>query len=335
MSTVPVPEGFTARSATMEDVDIAADLFKTYGLTTAGAEDINAEETRNVWQSPGFNPATDIQLVFTPAGQLAAYVETWVNSKPPVHPFIWACVHPDFMGQGLGTYVTAWGEGRCRQVIEILPADVRFAPRVGAYSINQPAHQLFEDLNWTYIRSFYTMRIDMDSAPDAPQWPEEIELRPYTSENLREVYTAHREAFQDHFGYVEQPFESGLEQFKHGLENDTQHDPNLWFVAWHGNEIAGYCLCRASSFSDHASGLVNILGVRRNWRKQGLGLALLRHAFGEFHRRGQIHVELGVDAKNLTGALRLYEKAGMHVHRQNDIFEKEMRPGREVSVESL
>ena len=48
-----------------------------------------------------------------------------------------------------------------------------------------------------------------------------------------------------------------------------------------------------------------------------------------------MHVELGVDAKNLTGALRLYEKAGMHVHRQNDIFEKEMRPGREVAVESL
>jgi len=71
MNRASLPEGFTARSATLEDVDIAADLFKTYGLATAGADDINAEETRNVWQSPGFSPATDIQLVFAQAGQLA------------------------------------------------------------------------------------------------------------------------------------------------------------------------------------------------------------------------------------------------------------------------
>jgi hypothetical protein len=36
-----------------------------------------------------------------------------------------------------------------------------------------------------------------------------------------------------------------------------------------------------------------------------------------------------------TGALRLYEKAGMHVHRTFDLFEKEIRPGREISVERL
>ncbi len=335
MNTLTLPEGFIARSAALDDADIVADLFRIYSLATAGVEDLNAEETRNSWQSPGFNPDTDIRLVFTTDGQLAAYVEVWVNSKLPVHPFIWACVHPNFIGKGLGTYVTAWGEERCRQVIDILPADLRLAARVASFSTNQPARHLFEELKWTHIRSYYTMRIDMVSAPSMPVWSEGIELRPYTSENLRTVYSAHREAFRDHFGYVEVPFESGLEQFKHNLENDPQHDPSLWFIAWDGNEIAGYCLCRASSPSDHEAGYVNILGVRRAWRKHGLGLALLQYAFGEFYRRGQMHVELGVDADSLTGALRLYEKAGMYIHRQNDMFEKELRPGREVAVESL
>jgi len=335
MNALNLPEGFTIRSATLDDVDIAADLFKTYASATAGVEDINAEETRNAWQSPGFNPGTDIHMVFTRAGQLVAYAEAWVNSKLPVHPFIWACVHPNFTGKGLGTYITSWGEERCRQLINVLPADLRLAARAGAFSTNQPAHQLFEDMNWIYIRSYYFMRIDMESIPPMPNWPDGINLRPYESENLREVYSAHREAFRDHFGYVELPFESGLEQFKHGLENDPQFDPSLWFIAWDGNEIAGYCLCRTASPSDHEAGYVNVLGVRRAWRKHGLGLAFLQHAFGEFHRRGQMHVELGVDAKNLTGALRVYEKAGMHVHRQTDLFEKELRPGREIAIESL
>ncbi len=66
-----------------------------------------------------------------------------------------------------------------------------------------------------------------------------------------------------------------------------------------------------------------------------MGLAFLQHSFGEFYRRGKRKVSLGVDAENLTGALRLYEKAGMHVHRQFDTYEKEIRPGVEISVQSL
>ena len=80
---------------------------------------------------------------------------------------------------------------------------------------------------------------------------------------------------------------------------------------------------------------MNILGVRGPWRKRGIGLALLRHAFGEFYRRGKRKAGLGVDAENLTGALRLYKNAGMHVHQAFNIFEKEIRPGREISVQSL
>jgi ribosomal protein S18 acetylase RimI-like enzyme len=75
--------------------------------------------------------------------------------------------------------------------------------------------------------------------------------------------------------------------------------------------------------------------VRRHWRKRGIGLALLLHAFGELYRRGQRKAGLGVDAENLTGALRLYESAGMHVHQASDLFEKEIRPGKEISVQSL
>ena len=102
-----------------------------------------------------------------------------------------------------------------------------------------------------------------------------------------------------------------------------------------GDEIAGISLCRPSSYDDPDLGWVNILGVRREWRKRGIGLALLQHSFGEFYRRGKRKVGLGVDAENLTGALKLYEQAGMHIHLAFDLFEKTIRSGREISVESL
>jgi ribosomal protein S18 acetylase RimI-like enzyme len=102
-----------------------------------------------------------------------------------------------------------------------------------------------------------------------------------------------------------------------------------------GDEVAGISLCPPHSIDDSEVGWVGTLGVRRPWRKRGLGLALLRHSFNEFYRRGKRKVGLGVDAENLTGALRLYENAGMHVEQAFDQYEKELRPGREISVQSL
>jgi hypothetical protein len=50
---------------------------------------------------------------------------------------------------------------------------------------------------------------------------------------------------------------------------------------------------------------------------------------------GKARAGLGVDAQSLTGATRLYEKAGMHVAREFLAYEKELRPGRDISKKSL
>lgn len=64
-------------------------------------------------------------------------------------------------------------------------------------------------------------------------------------------------------------------------------------------------------------------------------VARARSAFGEFYRRGIKKVSLNVDGESLTGAIRLYEKVGMHVVRQQYSYEKQMRPGRELGTQSL
>jgi ribosomal protein S18 acetylase RimI-like enzyme len=80
---------------------------------------------------------------------------------------------------------------------------------------------------------------------------------------------------------------------------------------------------------------VHSLGVKRPWRRQGIALAMLRHTFGEFYRRGIHKVGLGVDGQSLTGATRLYEKAGMHPVYEETLYEKELRPGVELATQSL
>ena len=83
----------------------------------------------------------------------------------------------------------------------------------------------------------------------------------------------------------------------------------------------GIVIARAAEY-EPGLGWVRILGVLPEYRQLGLGQALLRHTFAEFERRGFDAVGLGVDAENPTGAVRVYERAGMHVERTNLLFQK-------------
>ncbi|MEP7135200.1 MAG: GNAT family N-acetyltransferase [Chloroflexota bacterium] len=347
-----LPAGFTTRGAVLDDVEDALKMFNRWSRSVIGEDEItDAVGIRTEWSSPGFDPAEDIHLVFAllatsekfketsgvaPNGEMAGYIEVWTTAKPPVHPWIWARVDPRYEGLGIGTYLLTWGEERAKQALDRVPADLRFAPRVGAYRQAETSKKLFEDMGYQRIRSSYSMRIDMDTPPIAPEWPAGITLRIYNPEtDLEAVYRADDESFRDHFGHVDTPFEEGLKRFKHFMTGYEGFDPTLWFLAMDGEQVAGICLCRAQAYDDPEVGYVNILGVLRPWRKRGIGLALLRHAFGELYRRGKRKAGLGVDAENLTGALRLYENAGMHVHQAMDQFEKEIRAGKEISVQSL
>ena len=334
---VSLPEGFTVRGARLEDIEPALMLFNRWSRSVIGRDEItDAQAIRKEWKSPGFDPQEDICLVFAPNGDMAGYTEVWTTVKPPVHPWMWGRVDPDYEDLGIGTWMLHWAEARALRALKDVPADLRFAPRVGTFREAEKPKRLFDDMGYRHIRSSYQMLIEMDAPVPEPEFPEGITLRTFDpATDAEAVYRADIEAFRDHFGFVEPPFEEGFQRFRHFMMDYEGFDPSLWFLAMDGEEIAGINLCQSHSFDDPEVGWVSTLGVRRSWRKRGIGLALLRHLFHEFYRRGNRKVGLGVDAQNLTGALRLYESAGMHVHQAFDQYEKELRPGTEISVQSL
>ena len=75
------------------------------------------------------------------------------------------------------------------------------------------------------------------------------------------------------------------------------------------------------------AGYVDNLAVRPAWRRRGLGSRSCSEAFAEFARRGVTRVGLGVDAENPTGATRLYERAGMQVDWQDDVYARKLADG--------
>jgi mycothiol synthase len=331
-----LPEGFTARPASMGDLEAAVALFNACSRELIGKEQYEVDETRVEWSTPKFNLKTDTQVVLTPDGEIVGWVEVWDIAEPHVRISIWGRVHPNYRGQGIGTYLIRWAEDRASQAIPKAPPGSRVVVDHGVLHQDKLAQELLEKEGFKVVRHFWRMLIEMDKPPPAPKWPEGITVRTFVPQrDDRAVVAAVREAFKDHWGYIESPFEEQLQRWRHWINNSEDFDPSLWFLAMDGDEIAGVSLCWPKIPEDPNMGEVSTLGVRRPWRRRGLALALLHHSFGEFYRRGKTKVCLGVDSKSLTGATRLYQKAGMHVDRQHHIYEKELRSGKDLSTQSI
>jgi len=335
MPECSLPEGFTSRPATMDDVEAAVALANACSIEQIGKPEWSVDRFRTDWQAPNLHPETDLWVVFTPEAELVGYAGVW-DVGPHVQVFGWGNVHPECRGQGIGTYLARWVERRARQSIPKAPVGARVVLQQQASSTDQAAQQLLFAQGYQLVRHSLHMVIEMDGPPPAPAVPEGLIIRPLIrGREERDTILALREEFSDHWGVVERPLEEEYEEWMHEFENDPDCDPSLWFVAVDGDRIAGTAFCFAKMTEDPEMGSLFAMGVRRPWRRRGLALALLHHCFGELYRRGRRGVSLDVDAQSLTGATRLYERAGMHIQRQHHQYEKELRPGRDLSTQSL
>ena len=160
------------------------------------------------------------------------------------------------------------------------------------------------------------MEIELGETPEAA-WPDGVTVRTFEPGDEQTFYDVHQETFEDTW----EPIREAYDEWAHWLLGGPDFVPELWFLASAGEEPAGFALCHPYKTRPEL-GWVRILGVRRAWRRRGLGRALLLHAFRELSKRGMRHAGLGVDATSLTGANKLYEQVGMRVTARFDIHEK-------------
>ncbi len=322
----PLPASFIARQPAMDDVHAVTNLINAAEIAEYGRGTMTEEIVRTSWEDPDMDLAQDALLISTDDGRVVACAD--MGHRAHARVFGFATVHPDFCGRGLGSYLLAWLDAQSLRHVALAEPGVRVAMINWISSVSQPAKRLVEQDGYMLIRASWRMEINMTEPPAAPQWPGGIALRPFVvGQDERIVYDLDDEAFNDHWGHIPTSFE----HWKRWSVNLPGFDATLWFLAFDGDTLAGIALCRY----ENEDGWVDTLAVRRPYRHLGLGMALLLHSFAMFYQRGTRMVGLGVDAQNLTGATRLYQRAGMHVARQADLYEKELRPGRELSVQSL
>jgi ribosomal protein S18 acetylase RimI-like enzyme len=319
---VTLPPGFRLRPARDEDAAAAAALSREESLALVGFPSFSEERLLRFWTAPSVDREHDVAVVEAPDGRLAAC--RFVTAEPPfVSVFAIGFVGLPFHGQGIGATLVAENERRALRFVELAPSGRRVVIHAGAFAGEPRSRELFGACGYREVRQFQLMRIEFEGPPPVAEHLPGIALRRFDTGDERPVHETHLAAFADHWGEETPTYED----FNHHLFAAPDFDPGLWVLAWEGPSLAGYVGAVPESDERSSFGHVTLLGVRPEYRRRGIGEALLRSAFCALYERGKAGCDLHVDADSLTGATRLYERVGMTAYPRFTTWEKELRPG--------
>jgi mycothiol synthase len=310
-----------------EDLPVILDLINA-SKTVDGDErsDTLADVQRNYSHLVNCDPAQDMLFVEVngiPVGYCRLYWYQVKGSSARIYTGV-GFLRPEWRGKGLAHAMLRWSEAHLLSISAGHPED---GPRYyESFSSDSETGKvaLLEDMGYTPKRQFYVMvRPDLENIPEA-HLPEGIEVRPVRPEHYRPIWDALQEAFQDHWG-----FSPGSEEDYYNWQESPGFQPDLWQVAWDGDQVVGTVLAfidwNANQEYHRQRGWTEEISVRRLWRKKGIAKALLCRSLRDLKQRGMMEAALNVDTANLSGALRLYECVGFRPVKRNTLYRKEIK----------
>jgi mycothiol synthase len=311
----PTPEQPPTIIRPPRDDEVAAvtALLNACDVAEYGAPDTIEEDVATDWRREEFSLANDAWVAQGAAGRLVGYAYAGDQSRNgEIQGDLF--VHPASDGPAVARRLLDLVERRAAELVA--ERGYRESPRLAVYcsTVNVAKRALLAHDGFAVVRSLFRMQIDLSLGHRRLEPPPGIAIRTFRAGiDDQAMYDGMYEAFADHFHRRRET----LDQWRTRLMKRGDFDPSLWLLARDGEQVAGTLI--AYDFGD--LGWVQGLGVRRPWRGRGLGGALLSRAFDAFIKRDQPRAALGVDAQGETGALRVYERAGMQATRQHDLFE--------------
>lgn len=290
--------------------------------------DTLADITHNYSHLTNCDPYRDL-LIAEVDGLMVAYsrVTWWEEEATGCRIYqSFGFVRPEWRRKGLGRAILHHNQRRLREIASNHAAEKEATRFFEGFTTNFQVgnHALLKSEGYQPVRyGFMMVRPYVENVPDLPL-PPGIEVRPARPEQYRQIWDASQEAFRDHWGYVE-PQEEDYQ----GWLGDKSFQPDLWQVAWDGNEVAGMIL----NYIDHDEnetyhrkrGWTESISVRRPWRRKGLARALLARSIKMHRDLGMTETALGVDAENPNGALQLYESMGYQTIRELTTYRMPMK----------
>jgi mycothiol synthase len=341
-------ETLYTRPATLADLEAIVALVNQRSMTFAGMQTTTLARYQAWLDGTGLNLDTNSCLVSTTQGEIVGYCA--LNSSWP-HVQIWVklALCAAHQSWGIGAALLRWAETRAQEMLTAAPAGTRVVLNCDdAFNTDYATRDLLVVHGYIPVRQFIHLAIELDGPPPEPVWPDGVRVEAVRPEHWPKLDPALEEAFEDHWGVLRTDVmaELGLQEPQETDQADTDdtptqddslyfNTPGLCFVALAGENVVGSCLCNAKTIEIPGTGKLGSVSVRRPWRRQGIGLALIYQALGAFYRRGIRKIITDTDANSFTNAPRLYIKAGFSTFCQQDIYQKQVRSGKDLIRQTM
>jgi len=183
---------------------------------------------------------------------------------------------------------------------------------------------VLETEGYQAVRHFDNMLFRLDDVPDRAM-PAGLQIRPVQPEHYRNIWKAQKEVHQELFETVAENWTK--QRYETWLANPS-NTPQLWQVAWDGDQVAGMVLNRINEAENQERrrkrGYTEHIFVRRAWRQRGLASALVAQSLQILKAQGMEEAELGVDSENESGAHGFYKRMGYQTVSTDIWFRKPM-----------
>jgi len=307
-----LPDGYTVRAAARDDAAAITEMFVEHEMLMSGQVESTVEDLYDHWTTPGVDVARDTWVVHH-GDEIAAYAGI-VKKIPPDTYAAYGGVRPSHHGRGLGTYLFKTVESRA---VEKEGGPAAVGQWVDAK--DKPAQAILQRRGYGFVRRFWRMDISLDETVPDTRDIEEVGIRPLMKgSDERVAHDVLEGAFAEHWGFTPRTYEEAAVS----RWEAEWFDPKMSLVAEAGGRMVAVCINSVRN----QDGYVEDIGVLREWRGRGIAEALLLRSFSIFKDAGLKTASLSVDSDNSTGAMRLYERVGMHTGTSYDVYEARIQP---------
>jgi ribosomal protein S18 acetylase RimI-like enzyme len=308
-----------------EDHQVIADISQKYWDSIGLDYVISADDVaRALKYTDNFNPERNLviaEVAGIPSGftQVNWYQET---AGPRIYRHI-TRVTPEGMQHRVNQPLVRFAEGRLRELARRHPINLGKYYATTASETDRVSSAYFETQGYLPERYFFDMVRPLGAPIPGLSFPDGIELRSADSRHYRQIFAALDDSFLDHWGH--RPItESEIQWYF----ESPHFQPELWKVAWEGQDVVGMVL----NYIDKAEnecygrkrGYTEDIAVRRPWRRKGVAKTLIALSLEELKTQGMHEAALGVDTQNPTGALRLYQGLGYKEVRKSTNYRKKL-----------
>ncbi len=308
------------RTFTWDDLPALVEIVNRSVEANQEDQGTTLDQLKGQFEQPYFGPLENV-LVAEVDQRLAGYCTAELH---PLEGRAWGSGHvdPAYRRQGIGAALLQAANQRqvARAGVE-MAAGVPLEDTRWCRDTNQSTMTLLEAAGYHVARITWIMRMALE-APiiDVPPLPDGVSLKPFDRERDSLAVHAFEDAvFAKNWGFMPTPHEV--------WEHYAYAGYYAMLVAVQGDAIIGLCRCRNWGLDQPELGWIETVAVHEDWRKRGLGSALLKRGFQVLHDQGFTIAGLEVDSENRSKAVALYERAGMHVHRRYLIYRKPLRSG--------